>query len=464
MTTDQNLPDCRDEEALLDIARRVVASSPADETEVSVWRTEDTFVRYADSGPTQCADRSGLGIAVRARLAPEGGGSGFREARATCSSGAAGDTAAAVERAVALARVSPVTADAPGLEGESGARDETPAGLGALLECQSGDLANMVQGAVGACLDEGLAPAGLVHVNVLGAALANSAGRGVFAARGRAGMSLTASHPAGGSGWADAIVSEVSALDGGAVVERALQKARANREPQSFPAGEYTVVLEPAAVTSLLLFASYQGFGAREVSEQASLLCDRIGKQAFSPLVSIADDAFDERCPGLPFDGEGNPRRRVELIEAGVPGEPVTDALWAARLGRENTGHGLGQPTPHGPFPKNLVVASGDASLEELIAGVVRGLLVTQFHYTNMIEPRELMLTGMTRNGTYMIENGEVCGSVKNLRFTDSLVRILANVGAVGREAVACGALFDGEMLTPALRVEGFRFTSTTDF
>ncbi|MAE27971.1 MAG: hypothetical protein CMJ87_03145 [Planctomycetes bacterium] len=475
-----SLPDCRDGAALLELAQKIVAASPADETEVTVQRTEDAYVRFADSGPTQSADRSDLHIAVRARLAPQGGGPGFREARATSSSTAEADTARAVERAVALARVSPVTADAPGLAADSCGPQAIPPGVTAMLDQSAADriaaTTRLVRYALDGCAAESLAPAGLVQLTALGTALANSVGRGVFAARGRAAMALTASHAQGGSGWAEDIRGSLTDLapagagpadgpaDGISVVERALAKARQNREPQSIAAGEYTVVLEPAAVASLLLFASYCGFGAREVAEESSMLCGRIGERAFSPLISISDDAADRRHGGLPFDGEGNPRHRVALVEEGVLREPVTDALWAARLGRENTGHGIGQPDPHGPLPQNLILACGQASRADLLAGVKRGLLVTQFHYTNMIEPRDLTLTGMTRNGTFLIEDGEVCGPVKNLRFTDSLVRILANVSAVGDEAAACGALFDGELLTPALRVEGFRFTSTTDF
>ena len=111
-----------------------------------------------------------------------------------------------------------------------------------------------------------------------------------------------------------------------------------------------------------------------------------------------------------------------------------------------------------------MCLAAGDKSLEELIAGVDRGLLITQLHYTNMIDPRELLLTGMTRNGTFLIEDGKIITAVKNLRFTESLVNAMANVSGVGSELEVAGALFDGEIVCPALRIENFRFTSSTDF
>ena len=143
---------------------------------------------------------------------------------------------------------------------------------------------------------------------------------------------------------------------------------------------------------------------------------------------------------------------------------PVTDERWARKLGLENTGHARPQPTPHGPCASNLVVSPGRESLDQLVSGVRRGLLVSQLHYTNMIEPRELTLTGMTRNGTFLIENGEIAGSVKNLRFTETLVNALSRVSGISREREVVGALFDGEMVTPAMRIDGFCFTASTDF
>ena len=224
------------------------------------------------------------------------------------------------------------------------------------------------------------------------------------------------------------------------------------------------MVLEPAAVSSLLLFAGYMGFGAREVEEESSFLCGRLGQRVFPESISVVDDAADPLFPGMAFDGEGTPKQRLELIQRGTCTQPVTDRNYAARRGEESTGHGEPQPSPSGPKARHLGIEAGDQSLEQLIGGVENGLLVTQFHYTNVIEPRELVLTGMTRNGTYRIKDGEVGGAVKNLRFTQGFVEALQRVSGVGAEREAVGALFDGETLVPPLRIDGFRFTSTTDF
>jgi predicted Zn-dependent protease len=329
-----------------------------------------------------------------------------------------------------------------------------------------GPKAEWVRAALAACNAEWLQPAGLATTSGRACCLVNSAGREVFGARSRASLSLTASEPGfvGGAGFADSIARRVGALDPERVFRRAVGKAVASRAPRSIPAGEYTVLLEPNAVSSILLFAAYHGFGAQDVQEESSFLCGRVGERLFPEALGIDDDAHNDIYPGLGFDGEGAPTRRVELLRRGVLTGPVTDSLWARKLGIANTGHALSMPNTEGPKPSNLVVHAGETSAADLLAGIERGLLVTQFHYTNMIDPKDLMLTGMTRNGTFLVEKGEVVGAVKNLRFTESLVRALSNVTGIAREREVAGALFDGEIITPALRIDGFRFTSTTEF
>ena len=440
------------------LGREVVAASSADETEVTVEAVEEGFVRFADIGPTQNGDRARLEVSIRARFRVRGG---FREARAVAGSDEPAEWKSALARAIELARVSPVNEETPPLEGEvdvpvtTADRDTVSHGFA--------PKADWVREAVRACEENDLRPAGLVRTTGCVRALVNSVGREVGGGTARAHFSLTASGP-NGAGIGTATCPRVAELDPTAAIERAVRKAVRAQSPSPLDPGEYTVVLEPAAVSAILLFASYYGFGAREVEEQSSFLCDRIGTRAFADSVTIRDDVRHRMSPGLPFDGEGNPKRSVTLVDAGILQDPVTDRHYAAKLGLPCTGHAAPQPSTEGPAARNLVVEPGTQSIEELIGGVTRGLLVTQFHYTNMIEPRALTLTGMTRNGTFLIEKGEVSHAVKNLRFTDTLVRALANVTGVGRRPEVAGALFNGEVITPALRVEGFRFTSCTDF
>ncbi|MCB9915179.1 MAG: TldD/PmbA family protein [Planctomycetes bacterium] len=448
-------------EEALEVARRLVDASTADETEVVVHGTRDRFARFAADGPTQSADREGAGVSVRARLrTPDG----WREASASCDGLGEAQTLRTLRRACELAALAPPDPEQLPLGGPVEVRAQA-ADL-ATVEHAFAEKARWIAAATAACRAEGLVPAGLAQTLGTSRTLVTSAGREVHASRSRASFQLTASGPdfVHGAGFADTRAARASELDADDVVRRAVHKAAAGREARSVAAGEYTVVLEPNAVSALLLFAAYQGFGAQDVAEESSFLCGRVGQRLFPEALSIDDDAHAPENPALPFDGEGSPRRRAPLVERGVLVGPVTDALWAHKLGCANTGHGLPRPNTSGPKAEHLVVHPGAESLAQLVAGVERGLLVTQFHYTNLIDPKELLLTGMTRNGTFLIENGELGPAVKNLRFTESLVRALGNLSGVGRERAVAGALFDGEVLTPALRLENFRFTSTTDF
>jgi predicted Zn-dependent protease len=236
------------------------------------------------------------------------------------------------------------------------------------------------------------------------------------------------------------------------------------RVAEALPPGRYTVVLEPAAVASLLLFASYKGFGAQQVEEGSSFLTGRLGRRLFADGVSIADDCHHALAVGHVFDGEGVPRETVPLVDRGVACGVVHDRATARRHGCRSTGHATSQPSASGPLAANLVLGAGTGTAEDLLRGVDRGVLVTQFHYTNMVEPTRLTLTGMTRNGTFLVERGEVARPVRNLRFTQSLVDALARVTAVGGDACLASALFGGHAVVPSLRVEEFQFTSGTEF
>ncbi|MDA1263850.1 MAG: TldD/PmbA family protein [Planctomycetota bacterium] len=451
----------------LDLCRELVEKSPADQTEVTLECVEDRFVRYADEGPTQTADRERYDLAIRVRLNPsdaKGPFAGWREARATCGTLDPEDAQAALERAMTLAEVTEPNPDLVPMGGPVAVAEtaaERPT-----MDHTFREKAAWVDQARSACEENGLVPAGLTQTTAATRSVVNSQGRAVHGARTRAAFSLTAS-PAngeGGSGFAEVIHKNVERLDVTGAIGRAVDKAVRSRHTEPVDAGTYTVVLEPAAVASLLLFAGYHGFGAREVHEQSSFLCGRVGERIFPESLLVADHAANEVYPGFLFDGEGSPRARVVLLEDGALLGPVTDERWARKLGLPNTGHGRSQPSPHGPSTTNLYLAPGSQSIDQLVAGIDRGLLISQFHYTNMIEPKGLTLTGMTRNGTFLIENGRVGTAVKNLRFTQSLVGALQHVTGVGEELEVAGALFDGEVVCPALRIENFQFTSTTDF
>jgi predicted Zn-dependent protease len=225
--------------------------------------------------------------------------------------------------------------------------------------------------------------------------------------------------------------------------------------------GTYTVVLGPEAVSDIVDFLAYVGFSAKAVAEQRSFLSGHTGEKVMSELISISDDAISRNAMGTTFDYEGQPKRRVQLIDRGVAGEPVTDSYWAAKLGRPNTGHALPAPNSYGPMPLNCEIAAGDATIDELIASVKHGVYVTRFHYVNIEDPVTVLLTGMTRDGTFEIAEGRLGRPLKNLRFTQGAVEALASCQGVARERRFIG-VEESVSCVPALLLGKFAFTGQT--
>lgn len=315
---------------------------------------------------------------------------------------------------------------------------------------------------VGRC-PQGLSAAGAFETLASEVALANSEGQFCWAPLTRASLSTVVTGSEGGSGFAEAVARRVDEIDPAAVGRRAAEKAERSRSPAPVEPGRYTVVLEPAAVATLVGFLGWLGFGGREYVEGRSCLSGRAGEQVAAPSISIFDDATSPQTIGLPFDFEGTPKRRVDLIERGVFRDAVYDRRTAKQAGTVSTGHALPPPNPDGPFPLNLFLAPGAARLEEMIAATERGLLVTRFHYTNVVHPMRSVITGMTRDGTFLIERGEVTRPVRNLRFTQSVLEALTNTLAVGRETALASEFFLSASRVPALHVEGFGFTGVSD-
>jgi PmbA protein len=240
------------------------------------------------------------------------------------------------------------------------------------------------------------------------------------------------------SGWAEQTAWAVGDVDVAAVGREAAEKAARTRGAVELEPSPYAAVLEPYALGELLQTFSLYTFGGLSLLEGASYFCDRLGEQVFDAKVSIADDGLDSR--GLPkaFDFEGMPKQRVQLVDEGVARGVVWDRRTAAQAGdgTEPTGHGLpSEAARFGPLPLNLSVAPGTAaSVDELVEQVNDGIYVTRLHYLSVVNPREGVLTGMTRDGTFRIRGGKVAEPLVNLRFTVAVPELLAEVPGLGRD------------------------------
>ncbi|HEU4354813.1 MAG TPA: TldD/PmbA family protein [Actinomycetota bacterium] len=310
---------------------------------------------------------------------------------------------------------------------------------------------------------EGFSAAGAYETRASEVAVANTEGQFCWAPASQASITTVVTGGDGGSGFAERFTARAGDLDPAAIGRRAADKAVASRSPTGLDPGRYPVVLEPAAVSTLVGFLAWIGFGGRLVAEGRSCLSGRSGQQVAATSVTIYDDATAPGTLGIPFDFEGVPRRRVDLIERGIFRSAVYDLRTAKQVGATTTGHALPPPNPEGPLPLNLFMEPGDSSVPEMIAGIDRGVLVTRFHYSNVVHPVESTITGMTRDGTFLIERGEVTHPVRNFRFTQSILEALTNTTAIGRETELASEFFYSASRVPAIRVEGFHFSGRSD-
>ncbi len=302
---------------------------------------------------------------------------------------------------------------------------------------------------------------GLVETGSASVSVVNSLGVDASEARSRAQVLTVMMGPRGGSGYAEHTAVDIETLDPAALGREAAQLTTASADPVELPAGSYPVVLDTYATMDIAMWLGLLGFNAQEVEEQQSFY--EPGKVVASPLVSLTDDHTDREGTPVSFDYEGVAKQRVPLLDAGACARLVHDSKSAARAGTDSTGHALPAPNPWGPVPTNLSMVAGDTPRAELIAGIERGLLVTRFHYTNVVKPKSVLVTGMTKDGLFLVEDGRVTAPVRNLRFTQGYLAALASVDAVSRERRASdGDGYLGTIVVPALRIGAFEFTGTT--
>jgi predicted Zn-dependent protease len=263
------------------------------------------------------------------------------------------------------------------------------------------------------------------------------------------------------SGYAQATSTDIGAIDAAAVGAEAADKAARSVGATDLEPGAYDVILEEYAVQTVLEYLAYDGFSALAVEEGRSFM--EIGQQVMGTNVSIWDDGNDPT--GLPSanDFEGVAKQRVDLVSDGVATGLVHDSATARRAGVSSTGHALPAPNTFGPLAWNLFMAPGSSSKEAMLASIDRGLWVTRFHYVNIVHPRKAVLTGMTKDGTFLIENGRIVRPVRNLRFTEEIPAAFGRIEAIGADTKMVGAEYSGiNARVPALRIGRFAFTGAT--
>ncbi len=367
---------------------------------------------------------------------------------------------ALAENAAAIARVVEELEDWSGLPGPTETRAVARAYSSTTANASPEFRAEAVRAVIDAADSAGVVAYGSFATSSDSTAVANSKGVGIAGTRTTSQLITVSMGPGGGTGYAESAAVDAETIDAAAIGREAAEKARATANAVSIEPGDYPVVLEEYAVVDLLDMLGYLGFSALAVQEERSFY--EPGKRIGSELVTITDDGRD--LAGLPmwFDYEGVAKQRVELLDKGICCDLVYDSQTAARAGVSSTGHGLPAPNPYGPFPLNMVMAAGTSSRADLIAGLDRGLLVTRFHYTNPVHPKLAIVTGMTRDGTFLVEGGAIVGPVKNLRYTQSYLDALAGTVAVARDRRTLRG-FLGGVVVPAVRIDAWTFTGGTE-
>ena len=410
--------------AALELAERACRASDGDEADALVHVERSGFARFADCEvhqPTLIVD-----TAVTVRVVRDGR-IGAASTNRTDDEG----LRAAARRAADAADSAPRDPDFPGLPAPAPAPDvagydEETAALTADEQAQR------ACAAIDAA--SGLGLYGYFTSGVTELAVAST--RGVAASQALTDATVLARAAADGqSGYAEATSWCASEIDAGAVAAEAVEKAWRTHGAGDIEPGTYRAVLEPYALSDLLYYFSWSSLGALALLEGRSYLSGRLGEPLFHPSFTLRDDGLDPR--GLPkaFDFEGVPKQPVVIVEDGVAKDVVWDRRTASRSGRSSTGHALPAASQNeGPFPFNLTVAPGDASLDELVERVGDGIYVTRLHYLGLVDGREGIITGMTRDGTFRIENGRIGKPLVNLRFTTSFRALVARLLGLGRE------------------------------
>jgi predicted Zn-dependent protease len=436
--------------ALID---RTLSLGKADETQVTLTGGDRANVRFARNSVTTSGASSGYSLAIQAKF-------GQRIGTVTASEFSDAALQRAVRNAEEIARLSPENPEAMPFVGA-----QTYADVKTYFEDAAEATPEWRAGAVKAALDAAKAKsidaAGYVETSAQIQAVATSKGQFGFGRYTSADYNLTARTPDGaGSGWASKSYNELRLLQPGTLAGAAIDKAARSHNPTAIEPGKYTVVLEPAAMADIVANLAFAA-DARQADEGRSFFSKkgggtRGGETVVSEKVTIYSDPANPLAPSIPFDGEGLPLARINWIEKGVLTNLSYSRYWAQKQGKTAT-----------PQPGNLVMAGGTSTIDELIAGVARGVLVTRFWYIRSLDPQTLLFTGLTRDGLFLIENGKVTRPVKNMRWNESPIAALNNLDAMtAAERAVSGEGIGGagfSIVCPAARIREFTFTSGSD-
>jgi predicted Zn-dependent protease len=434
--------------------QKALKGSPADTTLAALTQHHSALTRFANNTIHQNVAETNLQFMVRVDIDHRGG---QRRGLATTTQLTDDAVRSVIDRAVTLAKLAPALADRPPLP----ALQHYPT----ITRWDDATAANtpqirgeLVARAIRLVERAGMMAAGYLTTSSAISALASSSGLEAYHPSTFAEFAITVMGPTS-SGWAKAKAPALSELKIEALTKEAIRKVELGDRPQELPAGSYPVILSPAAVADLISFLA-SDFSGLAVLEQESCLTGKLGQRLFGPEITLVDDVTHPLQIGSPFDGEGVARQPVTLIDHGVVRSFVYSLTSAKKAGVEPTGHGSAAEPDD--YPLNLVMQGGNTSLDQMIATTERGLFITRCWYIREVDPTQKIVTGMTRDGTFWIEEGKIRHGVKNLRFNQGLIAMLNDVEAMGPPVRAAGEEHDSCIVVPAMKIRNFRFTGST--
>jgi predicted Zn-dependent protease len=431
-----------------DVIMRVLARSQADACRVFVGGSDTGNVRFARNAVSTSGTTANLSLFVQSSFGAKSGS----------ATGNAFDDATldrVVSAAEALARLAP---DDPEYVPPLGPQTYQPsvAWAGATAAIDGAQRAGAARQGIDAAREAGCVAAGFLEHSASANATGNSAGLFAYNRQTQANYTVTMRTPDGrGSGFGTTDSFDVGRMDVVAASRTAARKAVASREARAIEPGKYTVILEPAASVDLLQYLLFD-MGARSADEGRSSLArpggTRLGEKLLDERVTITSDPLDPLAPTATWDGEGRPLGPTTWIDRGVVRQFYYSRYWAAR-----------QKQPATPFPANFLMGGGTKSVDELVAETARGILVTRTWYIRGVDPQTLLFTGLTRDGTFYIEDGKILHAVKNMRFNESPIVMLNNVDELGRPMRVSNAETGLPSVVPPMRIRDFTFSSMSD-
>ncbi len=434
------------------MAHEVLTCVDADQAEVLIYGGTSALTRFANNYIHQNVQETDLSVRVRAVL---GRKTGVAATDAVTPEG----LRAAAERAVSLAKLQRDNEHFTSLPGPQ-AIASAPGPIVATAECSAEQRAGIVAAICEAAEKAKLVAAGAFRTGESETAVMNSLGVWAYHADAAADINTVVMGETS-SGYSEAWTRDVGEIDGAAIAGEAIDTAQRAANPQALEPGEYDVILEEYAVADLMDFFALLSFGSQAYLEKRSFMTGRIGQRVMGDNVSIWDDGLSSAGLPAPFDAEGVPRQRVDFVQDGVAMGVAWDTYYGAMGSQASTGHALPAGETYGAIPCNIFMATGDATKAEMLASTKRGIWVTRFWYTRTVHPLQVVMTGMTRDGTFLIEDGKIVAPVANLRFTQSYLEAMNNVEAIGRESRLMPAI-GGACRVPALKIKGWNFTGAT--